>query len=107
LRELAAGYLRGLTSHPESEKNRWGFAFVPPRGKQAGLFVGFLTASARGSHPTLEPPECAVFAFVRPATSVLHRQLVRGKTSLLRLSFQRVVKYTARRPRWEFFERGK
>ncbi len=47
-----------------------------------------------------------MFAFGRPATSALHHKLVRGKQSLLRETFQRVVKYTPRRPRWEFFERG-
>jgi hypothetical protein len=47
-----------------------------------------------------------VCAFVRPATSALHRKLVRGKQSLMRETYQRIVKYTARRPRWEFFERG-
>ncbi len=106
LRELAAGYLRGLTSHPDKGKDRWGYAFVPSRRNQAGIFVGFLTDSARRSVPTVEPPECAVFAFVRPATSALHRKLVRGKQSLFRETYQRIVKYTARRPRWEFFERG-
>ena len=115
LRELAAGYLRGFTGRPEQKEDRWGFAFLRKRGKheaptssgQAGFFVGFLTAApSRRSGPVLEPPECAVFAFVRPATSALHRQLVRGKQSLIRQSYQRIIKYTARRPRWEFFERG-
>ncbi len=107
MRELAAGYLRGFTSEPENEKSRWGYAFVPRRGQQAGIFVGFLTAaSARRGEPKLEPPECAVFAFVRPAASPLHRQLVRGKQSLFRQTYERIIKYTARRPRWEFFERG-
>ncbi len=106
MRELAAGYLRGLTSHPDKGKDRWGYAFAPSRGKQTGIFAGFLTDSARRGGPTIEPPECAVYAFVRPATSSLHRQLVRGKKSLLRETYQRIVKYTARRPRWEFYERG-
>ena len=116
LRELAVGYLRGLASHPEQVKDRWGYAFVPSRRKQVGIFVGFLTASARGGAPVLEPPECVVYAFVRPfgpsrgtqgkpARSPLHRKLARGKQSLLRQTFQRIVKYTARKPRWELHER--
>ena len=106
LRELAAGYLRGITSHPENANGRWGYAFVDRRTKQSGIFVGFLTDTSFRSRPTVEPPECAVFAFVRPATSALHRKLVRGGKSLLRETYHRIVKYTARRPRWEFFERG-
>ena len=108
LRELAAGYLRGFPSYPEQGKDRWGYSFVRRhRKQQAGFFVGFLTAvPSRRSGPALEPPECAVFAFVHPATSPLHRQLVRGKKNLVRQSYQRVIKYTARRPRWELFERG-
>ena len=95
LRELAAGYLRGFRSQSEKGKGLWGYAFVAQRGAKAGIFVGFLTA-----------PECVVYVFVRPATSPLHRKLARGKQSLLRQTFQRIVKYTARRPRWEFHERA-
>ena len=105
LRELAVGYLRGFASVPEQEEDRWGYAFVAQRGAKAGIFVGFLTAPARGRALALEPPECVVYVFVRPATSPLHRKLVREKQSLLRQTFQRIVKYTARKPRWEFFER--
>ncbi|HXE74491.1 MAG TPA: hypothetical protein VNN18_02495 [Candidatus Xenobia bacterium] len=105
--DLAAGYLRGFRSYPDNEKGRWGFAFVPKRSKQVGMFAGFLSASSsRRGGPVLEPPECAVYVFVRPATSALHRKLVGGKQNLLRATYQRIVKYTARKPRWEFFERS-
>lgn len=102
------GYLRGFTSFPEQRKDRWGFAFLRKLKKhKAGIFAGFFTGvNSRRKGLALEPPECAVFAFVRPATSALHRKLVRGKQGLFRQSYQRIAKYTPRRPRWEFFERG-
>jgi len=108
LRELAAGYLRGFKSFPEQTKERWGFCFVSKRaGQQAGIFVGFLTAAPRGKEAAaLNPPECVVGAFVRPARSALHKKLVDTKESLFRLSYQRVAKYTARAPRWELRERA-
>ena len=115
LRELAAGYLRGFKSFPGQTKERWGFCFVlkgarqpaPMQSGQAGIFVGFLTAAPRGKEaPALNPPECVVGAFVRPARSALHKKLVAAKGSLFRLSYQRVAKYTARAPRWELRERA-
>lgn len=107
MRELAAGYLRGFKSFPEKTKEQWGYCFVPKRAGQAGVFVGFLTTAARGKEAAaLHPPECVVGAFVRPARSALHRKLVGGKDSLFRVSHQRVLKYTTRRPRWELRERA-
>ncbi|MGH9788053.1 MAG: hypothetical protein ACRD4U_05060 [Candidatus Acidiferrales bacterium] len=115
LRELAAGYLRGFKSFPEKTEERWGYCFVrqrareqaPPSAGQAGIFVGFLTAAARGREAAvLEPPGCVVGAFVRPTRSALHRKLVAAKSSLFRVSHQRVAKYTPRAPRWELWERA-
>ena len=108
LRELAAGYLRGFKSFPEQTKERWGFCFVVKGARQqAGIFVGFLTAAPRRKEAAaLNPPECVVGAFVRPARSALHKKLVAAKGSLFRLSYQRVAKYTARAPRWELRERA-
>ena len=40
----------------------------------------------------LEPPECVVGAFVRPARSTLHRKLVGAKEGLFRVSYQRAMK---------------
>ena len=82
---------------------------APPSAGQAGIFVGFLTAAPRGKKeatPAFHPPECVVGAFVRPARSVLHKKLVGAKESLFRVTHQRVLKYTTRRPRWELRERG-
>ncbi|MCI0402340.1 MAG: hypothetical protein L0212_02320 [Acidobacteria bacterium] len=109
LRELAAGYLRGFKSFPEQTEERWGFCFVRKRARQeAGFFVGFLTeepSREKDEASTYDPPECVVGAFVRPARSALHRKLVGAKESLFRVSYQRAMKYTSRRPRWELRER--
>ena len=80
---------------------------APPSAGQAGIFVGFLTAAPRGKEAaTLNPPECVVGAFGQPARSARHRKLVGAKESLFRVTHQRVLKYTTRRPRWELRERG-
>ncbi|MGH9650641.1 MAG: hypothetical protein ACRD3I_09255 [Terriglobales bacterium] len=116
MRELVAGYLRGFKSYPEQTDEHWGYCFVrqragqaPPSAGQAGIFVGFLMAAPCGKKDaasTFHPPECVVGGFVRPARSALRRKLVGAKQSAFRLSHQRVMKYTSRRPRWEFRERA-
>lgn len=112
LRELAAGYLRAYASiHPQRRGGLWGYFFEPEGSRgERGFFAGFLTGRSRDARDSsflrLQPPECAVFAFVSPATSPLHEHLVRRQGSLFRRSYELLTKYTARRPRFEFHERA-
>ncbi len=104
LEELAGGYLReyGVVA-PERRGGLWGYTFQTKRTRQgAGFFVGFLTGKRAGL--TLHPPECTVLAYVRPARSKLHQELVRQPGSVFRRSYELLTKYTNRRPRYEFRE---
>lgn len=94
LRELAAGYLHEYpTISPRRGRGLRGYAFTSGPRRRAGFFVGFRTGKV---------PECAVFAFVRPAGGRLHARLVREERSLFRRTYELVTKYTARWPRFEF-----
>jgi len=109
LGELASGYLLGFPpSRLERRPGLWGHVFEQTQGRtRSGFFVGFLTRGAsRGSRWGLDsdPPECLVFAFIRPLGSRRHAQLVAAEGSPFRQAFARVTKYTARRPRFEFRE---
>lgn len=112
LPELAAGYLREFPECKLVESGGlWGYLYERKKGRTSvGFFAGFLTARPRGApraSPTpLQPPECAIFAYVQPAGSRLHRRLVGREASLFRRSFELLTKYTARRPRFEFSEKG-
>ena len=69
----------------------------------SGFFVGYVL-DARGYgylHP--EPPECLVFAFVRPVGGSAHRRLVRRAESLVRRTFAYIRWLTHRSPRFAFF----
>jgi len=111
LEEVAAGYLRHFGRGRRDERGGlWGYNFARRRHRaQAGFFIGFLLELPRQAPkttlPPLHPPECAVFAFVRPAGSALHREWVRAAGGPFRRAFQLVTKYTVRRPRFEFYER--
>ncbi|MGH9862923.1 MAG: hypothetical protein ACRD35_05805 [Candidatus Acidiferrales bacterium] len=109
LEELAAGYLRQYeTIRAEQRSGFWGYAFTPGgRRRQVGFLVGFLIGEpklAARTRVAVHLPECAVGAFVRPAGSRLHQRLVRQKASPFRRGFERLSKYSARRPRFEFYE---
>lgn len=110
LRELAAGYLPGYArATPQQRGGLWGFFFARRQGRRSlGLFVGFLTRPSRWLprrlSPPFDPPECAVFAFVQPVAGRLHQRQVGRPGSLFRRSYELVIKYTARRPRFEFYE---
>lgn len=112
LPELAAGYLREFPEcKPVQRGSVWGYLYERKEGRTSvGFFAGFLTARPRGaprSSPTpLEPPACAIFAYVKPAGSPLHRKLIAQPGSLFRRSFELLTKYTTRRPRFEFSEKG-
>lgn len=108
LPELAEGYLRAFSK--VSPLRRAGLRGYSLESRQAlrgvGFFVGFLTD--KPSRPTglasasLQPPECVVLAYVRPAGGRLHRRLVCRPTGLFRRSFELLTKYTARPPRFQF-----
>ncbi len=109
LPELASGYLPQYRRVPQCRADQWGYGFQAQRGRsRAGIFVGFMTRPPGWPlgpfAPAFRPPECLVYAFVEPATGPLHRQLVGAPGSLFRLSYALLTKYTARRPRWEFYE---
>jgi hypothetical protein len=102
LRELAAGYLPGFEVIQAESKGPYAGFRLQPRGMPAGVFVGFLTGVAPRSELHPEPPECAVGVFVEPKARAA---LVRRAGSLVRRSYDLVSKYSARRPRFEFYER--
>ncbi|MBI2956045.1 MAG: hypothetical protein HYY26_01910 [Acidobacteria bacterium] len=108
LEGLAAGYLRDYRSISREERRGvWGFRFeAGGRPPQAGFFAGFAVGTLGRLGLALTPPECLVFAYVRPAASPLHRRLVRPPGSLFRRSYDLLTKYTGRRPRFEFHEKG-
>lgn len=109
LPELAQGYLRRFEKvKPLRERGLWGYT-LESRGAQGrcGFFVGFILAAGRkpgAPHPA-ELPECAVFAYVRPPRSALHKRLVRDAASPIRRAYELLTKYTNRRPRFEFHEK--
>lgn len=109
---LAASYLREFPEcKPVESGGLWGYRYERTEGRaRVGFFAGFLTARPRGaprsSVTPLEPPECAIFAYVQPTGSPLHRGLIGREASLFRRSFELLTKYTARRPRFEFSEKG-
>ncbi len=104
LEELAGGYLREYAViTAERRGGLWGFTLQGKKTRQgAGFFVGFLTSKRTGL--SLYPPECGVVAYVRPARSKLHQELVREPGSVFRRSYELLTKYTNRRPRFEFRE---
>lgn len=112
LPELTEGYLRAYTRvTPERSDGLWGYRLESRDAyRGAGFLVGFVTGRTRGTAAlaakTLELPACVVCAYVRPASSPLHRKLVRRPESPFRFAFQRLTKYTARRPRFELREKA-
>lgn len=72
---------------------------------QTGFFAGYLNEAQRKfSFLKPEPPECVVFAWVRPPGSDLHRRLVREPGSLVRKTFEYIRWLTHRPPRFVFHE---
>jgi len=109
MEELAAGYLRPFeTVKREQRRGFWGYAFARGSGRgQVGFLVGFLVGAPKLAAKVpvaLHLPECAIGAFARPAGSRLHQRLVRRPGSAFRRGFERLSKYSARRPRFEFYE---
>jgi hypothetical protein len=115
---LAEPYLRGYAPRLESRgalQGCWFTGAASPRSKRSssrpaaggrlGFFVGFLSRPERFPLLKFEPPECLVFAFVRPLGSPLHRRLVGEPGSLVRWTFEYIRWLTHRPPRFEFYER--
>ncbi len=102
-----SGSLRGywfLAPRP-SRSGKEKPAPAPRRGPRAelGFFVGYLLRVEGFAFLTAEPPECLVFAFVRPIRGSLHRRLVSRPGSLLRKTFEYIRWLTHRLPRFTFY----
>ncbi len=121
IRPLAKPYLRGYRALAERRGSLRGYWFLPPatsgggirertragaRGSRAslGFFVGYLVRADDYGFLSPEPPECLLFAFVRPIGGPLHRRLVRRPESLLRRTFEYVRWLTHRPPRFAFYD---
>jgi hypothetical protein len=115
IRPLAAPYLRGykpLAERSGSLRGYWFFhpgfkpavkASGPPRPTEAaGFFVGYLVSSSDYEFLEPLPPECLVFAFVRPPAGTLHHHLVIQAESLVRKTFAYIGWLTHRPPRFVF-----
>jgi hypothetical protein len=105
---LAAPYLRGYRPLRVSRGSLRGYRFAapPPRGEKsrAGFFVGYILKPGNLEFLGVTPPECAVFAFVGPASSAFHREMVTEQGSLLRKTAEYIGWLTHRPPRFAFFE---
>jgi hypothetical protein len=99
------GALRGCWFADGASARGKRLSFRPAAGGRLGFFVGFLYRPERFRLLKFEPPECLVFAFVRPLGSPLHRRLVGEPGSLVRWTFEYIRWLTHRPPRFEFYER--
>ncbi len=93
-----------LVPRPRRQRKGKSARFRRP-GPESGLgfFVGYLVRGEEFAFLTPQPPECLVFAFVRPVPGNLHRRLVRRPGSLLRKTFEYIRWLTHRLPRFVFF----
>ena len=109
IRPLAAPYLRDYRPYQVARGSLRGYRFVPTgRGKvgsHAGFFVGYLVDSAKYEFLSPAPPECIVFAFLRPVGSGFHERMVAGDQSPVRKAAEYIGWLTHRPPRFTFFER--
>ncbi|MGH9803625.1 MAG: hypothetical protein ACRD4D_00510, partial [Candidatus Acidiferrales bacterium] len=109
LPELAEGYLRRFEKvRPLRAGGLWGYRLEShaARGRY-GFFVGFFLPTGRkaGAPLPADAPQCAVFAYVGPPGSALHRRLVRAAGGPVRRAYELLTKYTNRRPRFEFHQK--
>lgn len=70
----------------------------------AGFFVGYLVDGVDFPFLRPEPPECLVFAWIRPVGGRLHKRLAIEPDSLLRKTFEYIRWLTHRPPRFVFHE---
>ncbi|HEV2288976.1 MAG TPA: hypothetical protein VGR81_08495 [Candidatus Acidoferrales bacterium] len=123
IRELATPYLKGYLPIAASESGLRGYWFLASRSSSslaisdsrsashrrsnsqaAGFFVGYLVDGADFSFLRPEPPECLVFAGIRPVGGRLHKRLAAEPDSLLRKTFEYIRWLTHRPPRFVFHE---
>jgi hypothetical protein len=108
IRDLARPYLSGFSPEFEDTSVLRGYRFLrsPGRGKtvQVGFFAGFLLAARGFESFEPAPPECVLFAFVRPLRGPLHRQLVLRADGLFRSTHRYISWLTHRPPRFQFSE---
>jgi len=100
------GSLRGywfLAPRPQPKRKGQPGRVRPSDPRSAlGFFVGYLVRAEEFGFLAPEPPECLVFAFVRPLRGSLHRRLVSRPESLLRKTFEYIRWLTHRLPRFVF-----
>ncbi len=105
---LAEAYLRGYRPRAQTRGALRGCWFVSPAeqrgGGRCGFFVGYLLEEKGWEFLAPRPPECLVFAWVKPIGGAAHRRLVRQQSSLVRGVFEYIRWLTHRPPRFAFFE---
>lgn len=108
IEELAAPYLRDYRRSRVTSESLRGYRFTAPSApgekSKAGFFVGYILKPGNLEFLAVAPPECSVFAFVGPASSAFHREMVRQQGSLLRKTAEYIGWLTHRPPRFAFFE---
>ncbi|MGH9816729.1 MAG: hypothetical protein ACRD5F_09450 [Candidatus Acidiferrales bacterium] len=108
VRDLARPYLRGYRPAPANQDGLHGFWFAcggqSNDWTECGFFVGYLVDSQAWPFLSAEPPECLVFAYVRPIGGHVHQRLVGAPDSLVRRTFEYIRWLTHRPPRFRFFE---
>lgn len=103
---LARPYLKGYAPRIVARGALRGVWFFPDHAsgsRDAGFFIGFLTAAKTHEFLAPVPPECLAFASVAPG-SLLHRKLVLPPGSLLRKTHTYIRWLTHRPPRFELHE---
>ncbi|MGH9794949.1 MAG: hypothetical protein ACRD5G_09270 [Candidatus Acidiferrales bacterium] len=107
VRELARPYLRGYRPLRANQDGLHGFWFAlrgqPTDRTECGFFVGYLADSQAWPLLSAEPPECLVFAYVRPVGGHAHQRLVGAPDGLVHRTFEYIRWLTHRPPRFQFF----
>ncbi|MGH9792053.1 MAG: hypothetical protein ACRD5W_12660 [Candidatus Acidiferrales bacterium] len=108
VRELARPYLRAYRPAPANKDGLHGFWFAcagqSSDRTECGFFVGYLADSQAWLFLGAEPPECLVFAYVRPIAGGVHKRLVGAPDGLVRRTFEYIRWLTHRPPRFQFFD---
>ncbi len=108
VRELARPYLRDYRPLRANQDGLHGFWFASGSRSidwtEYGFFVGYLADSRAWPFLSAEPPECLVFAYVRPIGGAAHESLVGAPDGLVRRTFEYIRWLTHRPPRFQFFD---
>lgn len=106
---MASPYLRGYRAQLQQNGELRGFWFTVPAAKRkkeadCGFFLGYLIEAGDYAFLSPQPPECIVFACVRPAGSKAHKRLVSAPESLIRKTSTYIRWLTHHLPRFSFHE---